>query len=68
MASPLARGIRHPGAADAVSEIVDEKLDQVTTIIQEAMQTVTGEPVSAAEALEELAQHAEGKAQEGGEE
>ena len=47
---------------------MDEKLDQVTTIIQEAMQTVTGEPVSAAEALEELAQLAEGKAQEGGEE
>ena len=61
-------GYDDPGAADAVSEIVDEKLDQVTTIIQEAMQTVTGEPVSAAEALEELAQLAEGKAQEGGEE
>ena len=61
-------GYDDPGAADAVSEIVDEKLDAVTTIIQEAMQTVTGEPVSAAEALEELAQLAEGKAQEGGEE
>ena len=54
--------------ADAVSEIVDEKLDEVTSIVQEAMQTVTGEPVTAAEALEELAQLAEGKAQEGGEE
>ena len=61
-------GYDDPGAADAVSEIVDEKLDAVTTIIQEAMQTVTGEPVSAAEALEELAQLAEGKALEGGEE
>ena len=61
-------GYDDPGAADAVSEIVDEKLDAVTTIIQEAMQTVTGEPVSAAEALEELAQLAESKALEGGEE
>jgi len=57
-----------PGAVDAVSEIVDEKLEEVTGIVQDAIKTVTGESVSTAEALEELAQLAEGKAQEGGEE
>ena len=61
-------GYDDPGAVDAVSELVDEKLDEVTGIVQEAMKTVTGESVSMADALEELAQLAEGKAQEGGEE
>jgi len=57
-----------PDASDAVSEIVDEKLSEVTSLVQEAMETVTGEPVTEAEALEELAQLAEGGLKEGGDE
>ena len=61
-------GYDDPGAVDAVSEIVDNRVDQVASIIQDAVETITGEPVTRAEALEELAQLAEGMAQEGGDE
>jgi peptide/nickel transport system permease protein len=55
-----------PGAVDAVNEIVDEKVQEVTSLIQDAIQAVTGEAVSREEALEELTQLAEGVIKEGG--
>jgi len=57
-----------PGADDAVAQVVDAKVNEVAGIIQDALETVTGEPVSKTAALEELAQLAEGAAKEGGDE
>ncbi len=57
-----------PGADDAVAQVVDAKVNEVAGIIQDALETVTGVPVSKTAALEELAQLAEGAAKEGGDE
>ena len=61
-------GYDDPGAVDAVDEIVSESLNEATAAIADALEKVTGEPVSQAEALEELKQLAEGTIKEGGEE
>ena len=55
-----------PGADDAVAKVVDAKVNEVAGIIQDAIETVTGERVSKTAALEELAQLAGGTAKEGG--
>ena len=57
-----------PGGTDAVVEVMNDKVDEVAAIMQDALETVTGEPVSKAEALEELAELADGMALEGGDE
>ena len=61
-------GYDDPGAVDAVDEIVSESLNEATAAIADALEKVTGETVSQAEALEELKQLAEGTIKEGGEE
>ena len=57
-----------PGSVDAVSDIVAGSLGEVTAIIQEAMETVTGKSVDAKAALEELAELVDGAIEEGGDE
>ena len=61
-------GLTDPGAADAVEELVEERMAQATAIIQDTVATVTDERIDQKAALEELVEYAEGKTSEGGDE